>query len=231
MKVVAAGTRDQGFIIAIDGPAGAGKSTIAKRLAERLRFAHVDTGAIYRSAALAAVEGGAQSPEAVVALTRALDVRLDGPQVFLGDRDVTQVIRSQTISEAASRVSAIPEVRAGLLEIQRRLGRGHPQGAVLEGRDIGTVVFPDAELKIFLTASDEERARRRTGDLERAGKPEAFENVLQSIQARDQRDRQREVAPLKVADDAILIDTTELTEDEVLDRIVDLARERGVRVP
>jgi cytidylate kinase len=217
---------ERGFIVAIDGPAGAGKSTIARRVAERLGLAFVDTGAIYRTVALVSKEKAIEDDAEIGELTKNLDLSFDGPKVTLGGRDITTAIRTQEISQRASRVSAIPSVRSGLLELQRRLGRSHPKGAVLEGRDIGTVVFPDAGLKVFLTASDEERARRRLLDLERAGKPETFEQVLAAQRERDSRDSRRAIAPLKPADDSAIIDTTMKTIDEVLEEIVSLAEER-----
>jgi CMP/dCMP kinase len=217
---------ENGFIVAIDGPAGAGKSTMARRLAERLGLAFVDTGAIYRTVALVAMEKGIEDDEGIAGLTKSLDLSFDGPRVLLGTRDISTAIRTQDISQRASRVSAIGAVRAGLLDLQRRLARAHHKGAVLEGRDIGTVVFPDAEVKVFLTASDEERARRRALDLERAGKAEPFEVVLAAQRERDARDRQRAVAPLKPAPDAVEIDTTKKSSDEVLDEIAALVEER-----
>jgi cytidylate kinase len=215
------------LVIAIDGPAGAGKSTISKRIAERLGLVLVDTGSIYRTIALIASERGLTKEEDIARLAQELELHLDSGKVRAGARDVSAQIRTQEVSQAASRVSALPLVRKGLLDIQRRIGRSHPKGAVLEGRDIGTVVFPDAEVKVFLTASDEERARRRMVDLERAGKPESFEAVLASIKERDARDSERAVAPLKPAADALILDTTKLTLDQVLDRILELVTRAG----
>src|SRR5262245_31518008 len=154
-----------GYIVAIDGPAGAGKSTIAKLTAERLGLIRVDTGAIYRAIALLADRLGLEDEDAIAERCPELPLRFEGTRVYLGDDDVTTEIRTERISQRASKVSALPKVRANLLDLQRRLGRAHAKGAVLEGRDIGTVVFPDAEVKIFLTASAEERAERRMKEL------------------------------------------------------------------
>jgi CMP/dCMP kinase len=216
----------RGYIVAIDGPAGAGKSTIAKRVAEHLGLVRVDTGAIYRAVALAAFERGVEDEDAIAAIASAIDLHFDGARVLIGGRDVSTDIRTQEISQRASKVSALPKVRAALLELQRRLGRQHPIGAVLEGRDIGTVVFPDAEVKIFLTASPEERARRRVRDLEAAGTSASYDEVLASIRERDERDSQRAVAPLKPAPDAVHVDSTKLTLEEVLETIARVVRER-----
>lgn len=216
----------RGFIVAIDGPAGAGKSTIAKLAAERLGLMRVDTGAIYRAVALVATERGLSDEEEIAAAARAIDLLFDGGRVLIGARDVSSAIRTQEISQSASRVSALPAVRAALLELQRRLGRAHAKGAVLEGRDIGTVVFPDAEVKVFLTASPEERARRRVKDLEASGQPADYAEVLASIRERDERDSSRAVAPLKPAADAVPLDTTALSLEEVLEAITRIVRER-----
>jgi CMP/dCMP kinase len=197
------------MLIAIDGPAGAGKSTVARAVARALGFTFLDTGAMYRAAALAALRGG--DPAGV-------QVRA-GERVLLGDEDVTDVIRSPEVTGKVSEVSADPAVRAALVACQRRLIAGGDH--VAEGRDIGTVVAPDAELKIFLTATPEERARRRAVQL---GADAAQILVEQAI--RDQSDSAREHAPLRPADDAVHLDTTGLTLDEVVSRIVALAAER-----
>ena len=214
------------FIVAIDGPAGAGKSTIASGVAGRLGIARVDTGAIYRALTLRALEQQLSDDGAIATLLPRLDLAFDGEQVFLGEREVTVDIRTLAVTREVSRVSAIPAVRAGLLELQRRLGRAHPVGAVLEGRDIGTVVFPDAEVKVFLTASPEERARRRLKDLEASGTAATHQEVLEAIIARDRYDSERAVAPLKAAEDAVLVDSTGQSTTEVIDEIAGLVRER-----
>ena len=215
-----------GFIVAIDGPAGAGKSTVAERVASRLRFERVDTGAIYRCVTLAALRDGLTTEDDVVNRLSGLDLRFDDERVWLGPEDVTAEIRSPEVTASVSRIAAMAGVRLGLLDMQRRLGRACRNGAVLEGRDIGTVVFPDADVKIFLTASSTERARRRVKDLEAAGQPADFDEVRSSIEQRDKLDSERATAPLKKADDAILVDTDGKTRDEVVERLVTLIRER-----
>jgi CMP/dCMP kinase len=212
----------KGFIVAIDGPAGAGKSTIAKMTAERLGLIRVDTGAIYRAIALIADEANIQDEEQIAAACPTLPLRFDAGRVFLGDRDISTAIRTEKISQRASQVSALPKVRAGLLDLQRRLGREHPKGAVLEGRDIGTVVFPDAEVKIFLTASAEERANRRVKELPNA----IYDDVLASIRERDERDSNRATAPLKPASDAVHVDSTGKSIEDVLREIEGIVRQK-----
>jgi CMP/dCMP kinase len=198
-------------IVAIDGPAGAGKSTVARQLARRLGFTIIDTGAIYRSVALAAQRAGI-SWEDDDALARLLDAGLgltfDGERVLLRGEDVTEAIRTPEISRGASVVSARPVVRQKLLPLQRDLGRAAARGAVLEGRDIGTVVFPDADVKFFLTASDEARARRRHAELAEKGLSVPLPEVLADQRRRDKDDTERAIAPLKAAPDAVIVDTT-----------------------
>jgi cytidylate kinase len=211
------------MVIAIDGPAGAGKSTVARAVAAALGFTYLDSGAMYRCVALAGIERGADldDADAMGALAGSLRVGLDGERVELAGRDVSAAIREPRVTEASSRVSVHPPVREALVASQRRLidaGR-----YVAEGRDIGTVVSPGAPLKIFLTASAEERARRRaaqTGEDETA--------VLTAQRERDERDENREHSALRAAADAVEIDTTGLALDEVVSRIVELARQRGL---
>lgn len=213
--------------MAIDGPAGAGKSTVARQLARRLGFAMIDTGAIYRTVALAArrADVGWDDDEG---LRKLLDAGLGlsfGPEdrVLLKGHDVTEAIRTPEISRGASVVSARPVVREKLLGLQRELGLQAPRGAVLEGRDIGTVVFPDAAVKFFLTASDEARAQRRHAELAEKGLQVPLQEVLADQRRRDKDDSERAIAPLKPAPDAILVDTTGLDLAEVVDRCHSLA--------
>ncbi|MEO1230209.1 MAG: (d)CMP kinase [Myxococcota bacterium] len=215
-----------GVVVAIDGPAGAGKSTVARAVADQLGFTRVDTGAIYRCVTLLALERGLEESAALADAARRLNLDFEGTQVSLEGRDVTRAIRSSEVTGAVSGVSAVPEVRAALLETQRRLAREHPRGAVLEGRDIGTVVFPDADVKVFLTASDEERARRRHAELVAGGSGETIDLVLESIRRRDALDAGRAVAPLVAAEDATVVDSTGLSQAEVVHRIVSIVRQK-----
>jgi cytidylate kinase len=214
-------------VIAIDGPAGAGKSTVARALARRLGFFLLDTGAIYRALALEADRAGIGFDDGASLGARAvaLAIRFDEEgRVFLGDEDVSIAIRTPAMSQGASTVSAHPPVRQALLGLQRRLAaRGR---CVVEGRDIGTVVLPTAPLKIFLTASPEVRARRRYDELTARGQTVDLAATLAEIVERDDRDTSRATAPLKQAEDAVLLDTSELAESEVVDRMEALARAR-----
>lgn len=204
--------------VAIDGPAGAGKSTMARRLAEQLRFVYVDTGAIYRTVGYFTYLNGIDPTDAqgVAQLLPSLALQLDwldGVQhVFLDGRDVTDSIRTPEMSHYASCVAALPAVREFLLETQREIARH--RSVVMDGRDIGTVVLPDAQVKIFLTASPEVRARRRLLELQAKGGSQSFDEVLTEMKLRDARDSQRETAPLRKADDAVLLDTSDLTPEQ-----------------
>ncbi len=213
------------LIVAIDGPAGAGKSTVSKILARRLGFSLVDTGAIYRCVALAAREQGVKLDDDV-ALERVLQgihvsFKMDGDvnRVFLSGRDVSEAIRTPENSLAASQVSSRPTVRAHLLDVQRRLALAADTGAILEGRDIGTVVFPDADVKIFLEADPAVRARRRFEELFEKGVDKSLADVQAEQEKRDKADREREAAPLVAAPDAIRIDSTAMPMSEVERRI------------
>ena len=213
--------------IAIDGPAGAGKSTIAKMVSAEMGYIYVDTGAMYRAVALYLTENNIPDEEAEKHMEE-VEVSLkfaDGTQrVYLGDRDVSDLIRTPEISMAASRTSAIPAVRARLFDLQQKLAREN--NIIMDGRDIGTVVLPDADVKIFLTASAEERANRRFKEL--AEKPDCptYEEILKDIIQRDYNDMNRETAPLKQAEDAVLVDTTELTLEQSAARIAEIIKER-----
>ncbi|NBD12167.1 MULTISPECIES: (d)CMP kinase [Corallococcus] len=210
------------FIIAIDGPAGAGKSSVSKVLARRLGFALVDTGAIYRCVALMATREGiafdddAKLGELLERVRIHFQVVGEENHVFLGGEDVSGEIRTPTISMGASQVSGRPVVRAGLLALQRRLALEAQAGAILEGRDIGTVVFPDADVKFFLAADPEVRARRRFEELFQKGVDSSLEAVLTDQTRRDAADSGREVAPLKAADDAVRVDSSSLPLSEVV---------------
>jgi len=217
--------------IAIDGPSGAGKSTVARRTAEKFGFIYVDTGAIYRTVGLAVYRRGIASGdrEAVVALLPSLSISLrygdDGVQrMYLDGEDVSAQIRLPEISIYASDVSAFPEVRSFLMEMQRSLARSH--NVIMDGRDIGTVVLPDAGLKIFLTASAQARARRRLLELQQKGQDVTFEEVLRDIEYRDKNDSSRAAAPLKAAEDAVYLDSTQLDFDETCQAVETLVRER-----
>lgn len=223
------------FIVAIDGPAGAGKSTVSKILARRLGFSLVDTGAIYRCVALKAQNAGvafdddAKLEGLLVALKISFKVVGEENHVYLDGQDVSQEIRTPEISLGASAVSSRPVVRDGLLALQRRLATSAENGAILEGRDIGTVVFPDADAKFFLEAAPEARARRRFEELFQKGVDSTLTGVLQDQTKRDRDDSSRAVAPLKPAEDAIRIDSTELPLSEVVQQIETAVRERQSR--
>lgn len=211
------------MVVAIDGPAGVGKSTVARRLAERLGFTYLDSGAMYRCLALATDESGVSpdDPAAVTALAREISIEFRDGAVWLDDREVGPEIRTPEITEIASRVSVHPETREVLVALQRSLlsdGR-----YVAEGRDIGTVVSPDSPLKVFLTASPEVRAARRAGEMGLQ-----TDAVLAEQEERDRRDQDRSHGALRRADDAITVDTSDLDLDEVVDRLVALAQERGL---
>jgi len=217
--------------VAIDGPAGAGKSTLAKDAAKELGFLYVDTGAIYRTVALNALRSGADASDAgqVIPLLEGLDITMlydeKGEQrMFLNGEDVSEAIREHQVSGLASSVAAIPEVRAFLLDFQRRQAREH--NVIMDGRDIGTVVLPDADVKIFLTAAPEARAHRRLRDLENRGQQANFDDILRDIIQRDEQDRNRPIAPLRQAEDAVLLDTTSMNKAESLSALLSIIKER-----
>ena len=217
--------------IAIDGPAGAGKSTLARRAAKDLGFLYVDTGALYRTVALKALRAVVDPGDegAVLPLLDGLDIRMDygrdGEQkMYLDGEDVTQAIREHRVSGAASRISAIPGVRAFLLDFQRRQAREH--NVIMDGRDIGTVVLPQADVKVFLTASAELRARRRLLELEQRGQKESFEDILRDILHRDEQDRTRPISPLRQAEDAVCLDTSKLDLEQSLRALLSIVKEK-----
>ena len=210
-------------IVAMDGPAGAGKSTVAKLLAAELGFTLIDTGAIYRTVALASSRAGLLdgSPDPISRLAESLvekrAIRFEQGKTLLNNEDVSSAIRTPEMSMAASKVSAIPGVRAALLAVQRQLGEGG--GVVLEGRDIGTVVFPKAHKKYFVTASVEVRARRRFDELKAKGSDVSWEATLADVIKRDEQDTNREIAPLKPADDAEIVDTSNMSIEQVVAKL------------
>lgn len=212
------------FAIAIDGPAGSGKSTAAKETAKRLGMVYVDTGAMYRTVALACMRAGVSVSDEAAALSvlNRIDMRIEpeqgGQRIFLDGKDVTAEIRTPEIGKGASEVAAFRKVRERLVEIQQELARKYP--VVMDGRDIGTVVLPDAELKIYLDAGVEERARRRQGELREQGKTEELSEVMEKIRQRDEADKNREHSPLRMADDAILLDSTGMSAEEVVQAIL-----------
>jgi CMP/dCMP kinase len=211
-------------IIAIDGPSGAGKGTLARAVARALNYRHVDTGAMYRAVGWKALrEGVALDDEsAVAALADRATLDTTEERVVIDGHDVTRAIRTPEIDRAATSVARLPRVREILVARQRSLGRGG--GVVMEGRDIGTVVFPDADVKVYLDASAEERARRRASDPAHTGGHGTLVGVQHDLQARDQSDSTRAVAPLVVADDAIYVDTTGLAIDDVVERVMEIVR-------
>lgn len=212
--------------IAIDGPAGAGKSSIAKEISKKLGFIYIDTGALYRSIAYYSYNHGAKDfqAEKVISLLSEIDIQLkyveDFQKVIVNGQDVSDYIRTPIISKGSSIVSAIPQVRTFLLDLQRNIAEKN--NVIMDGRDIGTVVLPNADLKIFLTASAEERANRRYNQLKETEDCPSWNEILNDINQRDYNDSHREVAPLKRSEDAILVDTTEMSQDEVINHILNL---------
>lgn len=219
--------------IAIDGPAGTGKSTLARLLAKRLGGAYLDTGAMYRVATLQVLRAGIDPEDSPAVIDASAELPMEigtdagSESILLAGEDVSSEIRTERVTEGVSAVSAVPEVRKNLVELQRRLASGGGT-VVLEGRDIGTVVLPEAEVKVYLTASPEIRAQRRTEQDLAAGRDASYEQVLAAVIERDRKDSSRSASPLRPADDAVVVDTSDLTLDEVLDHLVTLA---GDQVP
>jgi len=215
-------------IIAIDGPSGVGKGTLSQKLVEKLGFHFLDSGAIYRALAWGVLQRDLDSEDtaAVVALARDLPVRFDQGCIWFEDTDITTAIRTEEVAAMASKVAAIPEVREALLARQRDFAQ--PPGLVADGRDMGTVVFPEAQVKLFLDASAEVRAQRRYNQLINQGIDANIDQIVREIKARDERDRNRAVAPLKPAEDAVIIDTSHLSIDEVVARACEVIRSKGI---
>jgi len=215
-------------VIAIDGPAGAGKSTVAQKVAARLQLTYVDSGATYRAAALKVLQSGIapDDEQAVAKLIAQTDIRITSeglqPRVLMDGQDVTEMIRTPEVTLAAAKVSRSSEVRAKLVAVQRSCAMG--RGVVMEGRDIGTVVFPKASLKAFLQADPVERARRRLKQDSKKGRSATLEQTAEEIALRDQLDAERKISPLVAAPDAVTIDSTDLAADQVVEQILDLAR-------
>lgn len=226
-------TENGGLIVAVDGPSGTGKSTMCRALAKRLDAKYVDTGAMYRVATLAVLRAGVDPADTAKVIEATADLPLevsddpDSTEVLFAGEDVKAEIRGAEVTKHVSAVSAIPEVRVNLVELQRKLA--HESGrAIVEGRDIGTVVLPDAPAKVFMTASAEVRAKRRYDQDVAAGREADFDTVLADVQRRDEADSSRATSPLKPADDAVLVDTSEMTPDEVLAALTEVV-ERSAR--
>ncbi|MBZ4655537.1 MAG: CMP/dCMP kinase [Thermoanaerobacter sp.] len=211
--------------IAIDGPAGAGKSTVAKKLAKLLNYTYIDTGAMYRAITYKAIQEKVNLIEEnkIADIAQSADIILEGEKIFLDGKDISEEIRKPGVSEKVSLVSKIPKVREILVQKQRKIAEG--KNVVMDGRDIGTVVLPDAQFKFFLTASLEERAKRRYRELKTKNVNVSYYEVLKEIENRDTIDSQRDTSPLKIAEDSIVIDTTYLSEEEVLEKLYNIIKE------
>ncbi|GAB3216834.1 (d)CMP kinase [Mycolicibacterium hippocampi] len=220
------------LVIAIDGPAGTGKSSVARGLAQSLRARYLDTGAMYRIVTLAVLRGGIDLGDAAAIAAAADGIELavghdpGQDRSYLAGEDVSAEIRGDAVTRAVSAVSAVPAVRTRLVALQRALAQG-PDNVVVEGRDIGTVVLPDADVKIFLTASPEERARRRNDQNVAAGLPGDYDGVLADVKRRDHLDSSRDVSPLRAAEDALVVDTSHMNQAEVIAHLTDLIHEKA----
>lgn len=218
------------MIVAIDGPAGSGKGTVTKLIAKRMGLINLDTGATYRCVALETIRRGLtlEDKEKIVDLVDDLDIEFeyeeDNIKVFLNGEEVTSVIRSMEVTKIVSQVSSIVPVRLKMVELQRRMAKG--KNVIMEGRDIGTYVFPNAEVKIYLDANVEERAKRRFKENQEKGIESSYEEILENIKIRDENDKNKEIGSLKIADDAIIVDSSKLTIEEMTNRVEEIIREK-----
>jgi cytidylate kinase len=214
-------------IIAIDGPAGAGKSTIAKMAADRLNYTYIDSGAMYRALTLKVLREGIElsNTHAIIEASRNVDIDFKDRSIYLDGKNVDKEIREERINKNVSAVSAIPEVRRNLVELQRKISKG--KNVIMDGRDVGTVIFPDAFIKFFVTASLEERAKRRYQEIINTGKTADLKDIMKQIETRDYIDSNREDSPLEMAEDAILIDTTGISIEEALEIVLKHISKRG----
>jgi CMP/dCMP kinase len=214
-----------GYKLAIDGPAGSGKSTISALIAQKMGWTHIDTGAMYRAVTLNAIELNVNLElEASYHFLESVNIHYDLNRIFIDDRDVTEAIRSEKVTQNVSLVSSFPYVRKKLVDLQKRAAE--KGNIVMDGRDIGTVVLPHADLKIFLTANVEERAKRRLKEHQKKGKEAPIEQVMLDIANRDEKDSTRKESPLRKADDAIVLDTTHLTIEQVVNKIIELTEQK-----
>jgi cytidylate kinase len=225
----------EGVVVAVDGPAGTGKSSVSRGLARALGARYLDTGAMYRIVTLAVLRAGVDPDDADAVASIASNVQMsvsydpEGDRSYLEGEDVSAEIRGDEVTRAVSAVSSVPAVRTRLVELQRAMAGG-PGNVVVEGRDIGTVVLPDAPLKIFLTASAETRARRRNDQNVASGLTDDYDGVLADVRRRDHLDSTRQVSPLRAADDAVVVDTSDMTESQVIARLLELAKQRSEAV-
>ena len=203
------------LVITVDGPAGSGKSTVAKLLAQKLSLDHLDSGKIYRTIAYLSLQMSLED-----ALVEVRKAKFNSDKVFFNGKDISQEIRKDDVGKKASEISRNPKVREVANEIQRQIAQSSKKGIVVDGRDAGTVVFPNANVKFFITASAAERARRKMKELEELGIKKSFDEVLKDILERDRQDKEREIAPLKIPDGAVVIDTTDLSPDQVVEKML-----------
>ena len=218
------------FIVGIDGPAGSGKGTVTKRIANKLGLINIDTGSTYRCVALEVINKNIdlEDKEAIIEIAKQIKIDIEplpeGDKIFLNGKDVTRDIRSKEVTKIVSPVSSIKEVRLEMVELQRRLAQG--KNVIMEGRDICTYVFPNADVKIYLDASIEERAKRRYKENQEKNIDMTYEEVLDNISKRDENDKNKEIGSLKLAEDSVIVDTTDLSIDEVVEKIIEIIKEK-----